>query len=67
MKVSIKDFAVSMEIKNKGIEVDVYDGDDHLGDLLVTKTGLTWCKGKTTPEYGQKIPWKEFISYMQSR
>lgn len=24
MKVSIKDFAVSMEIKNKGVELDVY-------------------------------------------
>ena len=67
MKVSIKDFPVSMEIKNKGIEVDVYDGDDHLGDLVVTKTGLTWCKGRTNPENGEKISWKDFIDYMQSR
>ena len=41
MKVTVKDFAVSMEIKNKGIELDVYDNDGkHLGDLVVTKTKL---------------------------
>lgn len=67
MKVSIKDFAVTMEIKNKGVELDVYDNaGDHLGDLVVTKTGLTWCKGKTTPENGKKISWAAFIEYMQS-
>ena len=67
MKVSIKDFAVTMAIKNKGVELDVYDNDDtHLGDLVVTKTGLTWCKGKTTPANGEKISWEDFITYMQS-
>jgi len=68
MKVSIKDFAVTMEIKNKGVELDVYSNNgDHLGDLVVTKTGLTWCKGRTTPAKGKKIPWKDFIAYMESR
>lgn len=68
MKVSIKDFAVTMEIKNKGVELDVYSNDDkHLGDLVVTKTGLTWCKGKTTPANGAKISWNNFIAYMESK
>lgn len=68
MKVSIKDFAVTMEIKNKGIELDVYSNDGtHRGDLVVTKTSLTWCKGKTTPTNGKKISWDDFIAYMQSR
>ena len=67
MKVSIKDFAVTMEVKNKGVELDVYSNDGkHLGDLVVTKTGLTWCKGKTTVAKGKKISWDDFISYMQS-
>lgn len=67
MKVSIKDFAVSMEIKNKGVELDVYANDGkHRGDLVVTKTGLTWCKGKTTPANGVKISWDDFIDYMES-
>lgn len=66
MKVSVKDFSVSMEIKNKGIELDVYDTDGtHLGDLIVTKSGLTWCKGKTTQAYGQKLSWKKFIAEME--
>lgn len=66
MKVSIKDFAISMEIKNKGIELDVYDtGGNHLGDLVVTKTALIWCKGRTKPENGAKISWKSFIDYME--
>jgi hypothetical protein len=67
MKVSIKDFAVSMEVKNKGIELDIYANDDtHLGDLIVTKTGLTWCKGKTTAKNGKKIAWKDFIAHMDA-
>lgn len=66
MKVSIKDLAVTMEIKNKGVELDVYDNNGkHLGDLVVTKTSLTWCKGKTKVANGIKISWKEFIDYMQ--
>jgi hypothetical protein len=32
----------------------------------VTKTGLVWCKGKTKPENGQKISWKDFIAHMQA-
>ena len=67
MKVSVKDLSVSMEIKNKGVELDVYDsGNNHLGDLIVTKSGLTWCKGKTTPAKGKKIKWEEFIASMDN-
>lgn len=68
MKVSIKDFAVTMEIKNKGIELDVYSNEGkHRGDLVVTKSGLTWCKGKTTPARGKKITWDDFITFMESK
>lgn len=68
MKVSVKDFAVTMEVKNKGIELDVYDNDDkHLGDLVVTKTRLIWCKGKTKPENGIPVKWEDFIAYMESQ
>lgn len=38
MNVRIKQFDVEMEIKNKGIEIDVSDPEKHLGDLYVTKT-----------------------------
>ena len=66
MQVSIKDLSVSMEIKNKGIELDVYDNQgDHLGDLVITKTRLTWCPGRTKPENGIKMNWKDFIKMME--
>ncbi len=68
MQVSIKDFAVTMEIKNKGIELDVYDNSgQHLGDLVVTKTKLVWCKGRTSVNNGKSITWREFIDQMESR
>lgn len=68
MKVSIKDLAVSMEIKNKGIELDVYDGSNkHLGDLVITKTKLVWCKGRTDVANGQAIKWQDFIDYMEAK
>ena len=68
MKVSIKELSVSMEVKNKGIELDVYDNqENHLGDLIVTKSGLVWCKGRTRKENGAQVPWKDFIAWMESR
>jgi hypothetical protein len=67
MKVSVKDFAVTMEIKNKGIELDVYNSSGtHLGDLVVTKTKLVWCKGKTSVANGQEIAWDKFIKHMEA-
>ncbi|MCJ7577200.1 MAG: hypothetical protein MUO91_01985 [candidate division Zixibacteria bacterium] len=68
MKVSVKNFAVTMELKNKGIEFDVCDNSgNHLGDLVVTKAKLIWCKGKTTSVKGIEIKWDDFKSYMESR
>ena len=68
MKVSIKDLSVDMEIKNSGVELDVYspDGSKHLGDLIVTKSGLIWCKGRTSRENGVKISWEKFIEWMEN-
>lgn len=67
MNVSIKEFNVAMELKNKGIELDVYDNENnHLGDLVITKTKLIWCPGKTNPENGHQITWNDFIEYMKT-
>ncbi len=68
MDVSIKSFDVAMEVKNKGIELDIYDtAGNHLGDLVVTKTRLIWCKGKTKRANGTKVTWEEFLAYMDSK
>jgi len=66
MKVSVKDFTITMDVKNNGIELDVYGNDGiHLGDLVVTKTKLIWCKGKTKRANGIPITWEKFIQYME--
>ena len=66
MNVSIKDFSISMEVKTKGIELEIRDTNNkHLGDLVVTKTGLTWCKGRVTAKNGKKVAWKKFIESME--
>ena len=68
MKVSVKDFTVTMELKNKGIEFDVYDNEDnHLGDLVVTKTKIIWCKGRTIPKNGKAVNWEDFKKYKESQ
>ena len=47
--------------------VDVYDtAGNHLGDLVITKTKLIWCKGRTKPENGKAIKWRTFIEQMES-
>jgi hypothetical protein len=68
VKVSIKDFDVAMEVKNNGIELDVADPQgNHIGDLIVTRTRLIWCPGRTTRPNGKQIEWDDFIAYMNSR
>ncbi len=66
MKVKITKFGLDLDVKNKGMELAVYspDGTDRLGDLKVTKTGLTWSNGKEAK--GTKATWKQFIDWMNS-
>jgi hypothetical protein len=67
MRVAIKSFEVEMDVKTNGIEFEVYDNDDNfLGDCFLTKTGLTWCEGKTRRKNGVKVSWREFIDWMNS-
>lgn len=66
MKVSIKSFDVEMELKNNGIELEIRDNNgDFLGDLVVTKTKLIWCKGKTDRKNGRTIDLQKFIQLME--
>ena len=66
MRVSIKDLSVIMEIKNRGIELEVRDGlGSHLGDLILSKAGLIWCTGRTTRKNGVKRSWSQFIDWMK--
>ena len=68
MKVTIKEFNVDMEIKTNGIELDISDNSGvHKGDLVITKTQVVWCPGRTTRANGIQLGWEEFIAYMQER
>ena len=44
----IKKFEIRQEIKTKGIEIQVDNDGKQMGDLIVTKTGITWCEGKSS-------------------
>jgi hypothetical protein len=64
MKVKIKDLSAEIELKNNGMELQVHDNEDnHLGDLIVNKTRLEWCDGRTRAGNGVQISWKDFINY----
>ncbi|AWZ01709.1 hypothetical protein RHODOSMS8_02181 [Rhodobiaceae bacterium] len=63
--VKIKSFDVGMEVKNKGVEFEIKIDDTHVGDLIVSKTGLNWCKGRTKPTNGRKINWKKLIELIE--
>lgn len=65
-KVTIKNLQVAMEVKTNGVEFDVSDGG-HVGDLYVTKTGLTWCEGKTSKANGRRITWKELQDFCKEK
>ena len=67
MKVSIKSFDVKMDIKKKGVEIEIRDPKGNfLGDCVVTNTSLIWCQGKTLPANGKKVTWTKFIDWIQS-
>ena len=67
MKVDVKDLNISsMQIKEEGIELAIYDDKKFLGDLVIRDTGIIWCKGRTTPENGEFLTWEKFITIMQS-
>lgn len=57
-----------MELKNSGIEFEVRDTKGNFrGDLVLSKSKLTWCKGKTSKDHGTDISWDEFIEIMENR
>ena len=69
MKVSIKRFNVTMDVKTSGVEFEVRtpNGKTHLGDLVLTKSKLIWCPGATQPKNGHQIKWTEFIDWAMTR
>ena len=69
MKVRVKQFTVDMEIKTSGIELEVRkpDGSAQIGDCYVTKTGITWCKGKITKANGVQVSWAELGELLTSK
>ena len=67
MQVTIKSLNVDVELKNRGIELEIRNPQgEFLGDLVVTKTHLIWCKGRTKRENGKTISWAAFQTYMNS-
>lgn len=66
--VKIKKFDVEMDVKNNGIEFEVRDTKGtFLGDLVITKTRLIWCEGKTTRANGKTISLEDFRKLMNGR
>ncbi|SFF14948.1 hypothetical protein [Paracidovorax wautersii] len=62
MGVKIKDLSATIELKNNGMELEVRTPDGTFkGDLVITKTGLIWCEGKTQRANGTKISWDKFV------
>jgi hypothetical protein len=68
MEVWIKTLQVDMQVKQKGLELEVRsaDGTSQLGDCFATMTGLIWCKGKTGKGNGVKVKWDDFIQICAS-
>lgn len=66
MNVSIKKINLPIELKNNGIEIEVKDPKGvFLGDLVIGRGRIIWCKGKTTPENGIKKKWEDVIAFFE--
>lgn len=68
MSVTVKDLNAAIELKNKGMELEIRNNKDEFqGDVVITKTGITWCQGKTKPENGVKVSWTKFAEIMAAQ
>ena len=69
MKVTIKSFDVAMQVKQKGVELEVKspDGSEHHGDCFVTMSALIWCKGRKKKENGVKIRWEHLMEICKTK
>jgi len=68
MKVLIKSFDVAMEVKQRGVELEVRaPAGDHHGDCYVTMTGLIWCKGRTSKAHGVRMTWDQLMEVCGSK
>ena len=67
MAVTVKDLNATIELKNKGMELEIRNPKgEHQGDVVVNKTGITWCKGKTKPENGIKGSWDKLAGLLEA-
>jgi len=67
MKVKIKDWSVTMDILNKGMELGIWgNGGQFMGDLRIGKATIEWCKGKKQSGNGVQKSWEELIRWFES-
>ena len=67
MDLTIKKFNVAMELKNKGMELEIRDNNGtHLGDLYIKKVGVEWCRGQTREGGGVLVNWDDLIDWFES-
>jgi hypothetical protein len=63
MKVSTKNFDVDMNLKSNGIELEIYDNqDERLGDVILTKTSVIWCRDVSVERMASVFPGKNSSS-----
>ena len=69
MKVLITEFNVEMKVKNKGVQIDIFqpNGKVRHGDLTITKTKLIWCKGQTHKANGIEVSLEDFIEWIEAQ
>lgn len=64
MKVKVKELNAEIELKNSGMELQIHSNiGKHLGSLVVNKTRVEWCDGRTRAGNGVQISWQAFIDY----
>ena len=69
MKLRIKEIKADIELKNNGMEIEVREEKEdgaRLGDIIIARAGITWCKGKVGAANGIKLSWKEFIAAVEA-
>jgi hypothetical protein len=64
LKVKVKELNAEIELKNSGMELQIHSNvGKHLGSLVVNKTRVEWCDGRTRAGNGVQISWQAFIDY----
>jgi hypothetical protein len=67
MRVIARRFEVDYDGIEFAIRDEIEGKEQHIGDVYVTRSGLTWCRGRQNKRNGIEITWASLIKILERK